>query len=282
MIFETAALALMIASPQNAAGSDALDLVCRGNGDRFVSTQTKVRQVDGSVKTLTNNAREPFRDAVRIRVVNGVGQAFIPNAMLADDDTRGWHDIKKLSVTGEEIKGKVEFNWLFSPVMTLDRRSRILKISGSMANFMGNCTPYSAQAANRPMANARTVPSRTNPRAAARSAPDPRRAARAMAGRTDAQSAAINADLAFRLFNADHLPITQFVIIAANGTPSKNWLKGGERVAPEAFKPLRFFTAKTCNHNVRITYADGQIANQQINFCGKDILYASGTDIWAE
>jgi hypothetical protein len=292
MVVALTGSALLIAAMQSAAPSGAaIDLFCRGNGDRFVTTQTKVRQVDGSVKTLTNSGRIPFTSAIRIKVANGTGQALIPNEMLADDDPRGWHAIKKLAVTNESVNGKVYFNWLFSPVMSLDRRSGVLRINGSMANFTGRCTAYDPRTSRMPPPARRpsqpggyaSGPSGTPPGGYGN---DSRSAARAMAGRANARdsarSAAIKADLAFRLFNASNLAIVEVVMVGPNGVASKNWLRAGERVAPQAFRAMNFATAKTCNHKVRITYADGSRAFQPINFCGKDILFASGRDVWAE
>ena len=104
MTIAIAGSALLFAALQSGtASTGAVDLFCRGNGDRFVTSQTKVRQVDGSIKTLTDNRRVPFTSAVRVKVANGSGQALIPDDMLADDDPRGWHAIKKLAVTNESI-----------------------------------------------------------------------------------------------------------------------------------------------------------------------------------
>jgi hypothetical protein len=213
--------------------------------------------------------------------------------MLADDDPRGWHAIKKLAVTNEAVNGKVYFNWLFSPVMSLDRRSGVLRINGSMANFSGKCTAYDPRTSRMPAPVRR--PDRPGGYASAPSGSpsggggygsDSRSAARAMAGqvnaRDNARSAAMKADLAFRLFNASRLPIVEVVMVGANGVASKNWLKAGERVAPQAFRSMNFAAAKTCSHSVRITYADGSRAFQPVNFCGKDTLFANGRDVWAE
>ena len=287
-IATTGSVLLAAALQSSAPSTGAVDLFCRGNGDRFVTTQTKVRQVDGSIKTLTDNRRVPFDSAIRIRIVNGKGQALIPDQMLADDDPRGWHEIKKLAVTGQTITGKVHFNWQYSPVLTLDRRSSVLKITGSMANFMGRCGAFDPRTSIMPAPGRRQA----RPGYASPSAPnagygqDSRSAARAMAGRAGsreaARGAALKADLAFRLFNASNVPIVELAMIGTNGTPSANWLKGGVRVAPQTFKAMTFAAGRACTHRVRITYANGTRAVQSINFCGKDVLYANGGDLWAE
>lgn len=280
MLFASAAA---FAAVQSAApGGGAIDLFCRGRGDRTVTEETRLVARDGSTTRRSETRQEPFASAIRIRVVGETGQALIPDAMLADDDARGWHDIRKLDVTPTAIKGKIDFNWLFSPVMVLDRGTGTLRISGSMANFSGDCTRFdprtSIMAAPRPAVTARP---------AASAAPgDPHAAARAMAGQTDARqaarSAALKADMAFRLFNAGKQPITELVMIDRAGTASRNWLRAGESVAPQAFRAMNFAHPATCGFTVRVTYADTSRAVRPIDFCGKDVLYANGQDLWAE
>jgi hypothetical protein len=171
--------------------------------------------------------------------------------------------------------------------MSLDRRAGMLRINGSMANFVGRCSPYDPRTSHtREAAPQRSGRSShpSGPSSAAGS--DSRSAARAMAGRANsrdmARSSAIKADLAFRLFNAGNIPIVELVMIGTNGMPSKNWLRPGERIPAQTFRSMNFAAGRSCNHRVRITYADGTRALQPIDFCGKDVLYANGRDIWAE
>jgi hypothetical protein len=172
-------------------------------------------------------------------------------------------------------------------VMTLDRRTGMLQIKGSMANFMGRCSAYDPRTSRMPAPSRRQAQPGFAPAPSARTGgEDSRSAARAMAGRASsrdaARGAALKADLAFRLFNASNVPIVELSMIGTNGVPSANWLKAGERVAPQAFRAMSFAVGRACSHRVRITYANGARATQPINFCGKDVLYASGSDVWAE
>ena len=57
-IATTGSVLLAAALQSSAPSTGAVDLFCRGNGDRFVTTQTKVRQVDGSIKTLSLNVTQ--------------------------------------------------------------------------------------------------------------------------------------------------------------------------------------------------------------------------------
>ncbi len=267
---------------QAAPSASTVDLFCRGRGDRFVTTQVQVRQSDGTMKNQSNSRRVPFDDAIRIKVAGNSGEALIPDAMLGDDDQRGWHEIKKLEVTPSTIAGKVYFGWLFSPVMSLNRETGTLRITGSLANFSGSCTPYTGQS----MARApRAAPSRMAGSAAPAGgdARDAARAAAARAGSRDAaRSAAVKADLAFRLFNASSESIVEFAMMGASGTPSANWFRTSGPLAANLFRKMNFSTGTTCTHIVRVTFAGGGRTTRPINFCGKNILYVSNDDIWIE
>lgn len=275
--FLISASAVATMALQGAPAAAPIDLFCVGRGDRFVTRTTKVRMSDGSVKDKSESMRVPFNNAIRIKIAGDSGQALIPDAMLGDDEARGWHEIKKLAVSPAAISGKIYFGWLFSPVMTLDRATRILKVSGSMANFSGNCSPYDARTSVLPRAAA--------PRP---SAPlgDQRAGARAAAqqadGRAAARSAAMKADLAFRLFNAGSSPIAEMVMIGATRVPSKNWLATGGALAPNGFRNMNFAKGGSCTLDVRVSFANGARVTRPIDFCGKDVLYASGSDLWAE
>ena len=118
-----------------------------------------------------------------------------------------------------------------------------------------------------------TVPG-ANDRAAAR-----QRAATADRRQT-AREAALKQDLKFRLFNASSGTITGFAMLKG-GNSSSNWLKG-KSVAAGQFRPLTFFSGTSCSHNTRVTFASGRTATQMINYCGKDVLYVSDNEIWAE
>ncbi len=302
-----AAAVALTASMQATSALDA-DLYCRGRGDRFVTTTTKVRNPDGSFTNRTDNSRVPFTGPIHVRVAGGAGQAMIPDDMLADDDARGWHELKKLQVTDRSITGKIYFNWLFSPVFSIDRATGTMTVDGSLAKFSGTCDPYDPRTAT--MRSSRlqapapryaqqggyTPPSSYSPppsnyggssaRYTPPAAQDPRAAARAAAARANvratANSAALKADLAFRLFNSSRVPITNFVMLSASGSSSKNWLRPGESVAPQAFRNMNFATGSACRHNTQITFANGARLNQSIDYCRKDILYVSDRDMWIE
>ncbi|KMS58849.1 MULTISPECIES: hypothetical protein [Sphingobium] len=268
---------------QAAPSVSTVDLFCRGRGDRFVTTQIKVRQSDGTMKNQSNSRRVPFDDAIRIKVAGDSGEALIPDAMLGDDDQRGWHEIKKLEVTPSMIAGKVYFGWLFSPVMSLNRETGTLRITGSLANFSGSCTPYTGQsmarvprAASARVAGSAPMPAGGDARASARAA------AERAGSRDAARSAAVKADLAFRLFNASSESIVEFAMMGASGTPSANWFRTSGPLAANLFRQMNFSTGTTCTHTVRVTFAGGGRTTRPINFCGKNILYVSNDDIWIE
>lgn len=256
-----------------------VDLFCMGRGDRFVTTQIKVRQPDGSMKAKSDSQRVPFNGAIRLKIAGDSGQALIPDAMLGNDEQSGWHDIKKLAVESPMITGKITFGWLFSPVMTLNTDTNTLRITGSMANFSGNCTRYTGQVAPRApryaapaYASSPPSPAGAGTRPAGGDQPDPRAVARA---------AAMKADLAFRLFNSSGESIVELIMIGKTGTPSGNWLKSGA-VMPNGFRNLNFANGSSCSHTVRVTFAGGGRTTRPIDFCGKNTLYVSNNDMWIE
>lgn len=135
MLLVSAFAVLATFGAQAASAADTpIDLFCQGQGDRYV----------GGLE------RERARTAIRLRVSGGKGEALLPDALLADDDVRGWHEIKNLAVSPAKVGGKISFNWLFSPVMSLDRQSGLLVVSGSLANFTGTCTRWDARTSRMP------------------------------------------------------------------------------------------------------------------------------------
>lgn len=295
----TAAVALTAAMQAATPSTLDADLYCRGRGDRSVTTTTKVRNADGSITNRTDNSGVAFTGPIHLRVAGGTGQAMIPDDMLADDDARGWHELKKLQVTERSITGKIYFGWLYSPVFSIDRGTGTMTVDGSLSKFSGTCARYDPRTATMRSSRLQTAapriaspggytppPARYNPPAtsATRYTPppsqDPRAAARAMAAR--ANGAAVKADLAFRLFNSSATPITEFVMLSNSGVPSKNWLSAGEVVRPQAFRTMNFANSAVCVHNTRITFANGARLNQTLNYCRKDVLYVADRDMWVE
>lgn len=127
------ALVLTALGQQSASGAAPIDLFCEGRGDRY-----------------EDGARPQVRTAMRIKVAGGSGQALVPDDLLAPDDARGWHELKNLSVTPDQIKGKITFSWIFAPVFTLDRGTGVLTVTGSLANFSGTCRPFDPRTARLP------------------------------------------------------------------------------------------------------------------------------------
>lgn len=143
-MFVLAAVFTAAAAQVAPASAASIDLLCQGQGDRFV----------------LNRERARMRTAIRVRVLNGKGEAFLPDDLLGDDDARGWHEIRNLAVTPEKIGGKIYFSWLFSPVMSLDRQSGTLAVSGSLANFSGSCARWDPRTSRMPVAAAAPIGAR--------------------------------------------------------------------------------------------------------------------------
>lgn len=292
-MFIAATSALLFTAAAQAAAPAALDadLFCRGRGDRLVTTQTKIRKEDGTIVNRSEQGRVPFTGAIHLRVAGGTGQAMLPGGMLGPDDTAGWHEVKKLALTDQKITGKIYFDWLYSPVMTVDRATGTMKVDGSLSTFSGTCARYDPRTAKMPAAAPRpAMAPRTVSSGGAQYTPppssDPRAAARRLASQTDARStarsAAMKADLAFRLFNASATPISELVMMGTSGKPSANWLRAGERVGPSLFRSLNFANTQVCTHTARITFANGAKVQRPINFCGKNTLFVSDRDMWIE
>jgi len=289
-IAATSALLLTVAAQAATPASQDADLFCRGRGDRLVTTQTKIRKEDGTIVNRSEQGRVPFTGAIHLRVAGGTGQAMLPSGMLGPEDTAGWHEVKKLAVTGQTITGKIYFDWLYSPVMTVNRATGTMTVSGSLSNFSGTCARYDPRTAKMPPAAPRPATASQSVGGGAQYTPppssDPRAAARRLAGQTDARAtargAAMKADLAFRLFNASATPISEFVMMGTSGKPSANWLRAGERVAPSLFRSLNFANSQVCTHTARVTFANGAKLLRPINFCGKNTLFVSDRDMWME
>jgi hypothetical protein len=260
---------------QAAPSAAPIDLFCMGRGDRFVTTQIQVRKADGTIANQTKNDRIPFDDAVRVKIAGDSGEALIPDAMLGNDNARGWHEMKKLVFAPSLITGKIYFDWLFSPVMTLNLATGTLRISGSLANFSGTCSPYTGQVAPR---SRRYVP----PSAMAApltSGMDPRAAARAKAAQVQQQGSGQLATLKFDVFNSGTLPIASINSVTS-GTVGTNWITQ-KAIDPSTFRNFTFNNAQ-CSRNVKVMFSSGASITRPINFCGKKRLYVSNTDLWAE
>jgi hypothetical protein len=141
------AIAALLGAAQGAATPPpgaplSIDLLCRGDGERFQQTELKRRDKDGKTVSKWVRDRIPFYGAVELRVRGATAQARVPNGMLAEYDEGGWREVRKLVVTDDKIDGKIHFGVLYAPVMTISRVTGEIAISGSMSNFSGSCEPY--------------------------------------------------------------------------------------------------------------------------------------------
>lgn len=140
MIGMVAAAALLAPLAQQATSEAGapIDLFCQGRGDRYV-----------------NGNRPQVTTAIRIKIAGNSGQALVPDELLSPDDARGWHDLKNLNVSEDRIDGKITFSWIFAPVFSIDRRTKVMRMTGSLANFSGTCRPYDPRTARMPVAPSR-------------------------------------------------------------------------------------------------------------------------------
>lgn len=122
-----------------------LSLVCNVNGRTTVSTTTNSYAPGKDNKTEwrtgTQNQVVPFTDRLTVVLEMGTARAQMPNAALPPmhGGRDGWYDIRELSVTDEEIRGKVAINFLNHADIRIDRRTGGVVFKGLQSSFSGQC-----------------------------------------------------------------------------------------------------------------------------------------------
>ncbi len=137
-------MALVVAP--NAAGAQALDLVCRGTAisnetsQTYGSAQSGGEYASGSATTIRKvRSEETLR--VRIDATGSTGKVKLPRALipLISSGKEGWWDFVKLEVTDDAIRGQVSLNVLNRPRLIIDRRTGDADVKALGSSFSGSC-----------------------------------------------------------------------------------------------------------------------------------------------
>lgn len=123
---------------------DTLFLHCRGNGS---VVRSQMATVTTTGKTSTNatyqtTERQPFTSTADFRMGNGFARLHPPREIipvLAGNRSDSWFDVQNLNMTDREITGKIHFNMLNNPTITINRMTGEMNISGLGSNFSGDC-----------------------------------------------------------------------------------------------------------------------------------------------
>jgi hypothetical protein len=126
MLAETA-LSLLLSCPGSSSGmgvASSTNVIGSNNyGERV--------NVSGSTRTPMT-----VEGVVEIRISNGLAEVMIPAQFTLGSGGTKWRKVKNLSVTDDEISGKISLGLLDSSTFRIDRRSGVLISNGG---FRGQC-----------------------------------------------------------------------------------------------------------------------------------------------
>jgi hypothetical protein len=126
-----------------------LQLSCPGSSTGMLVVESASARVTGQAGTTAsaNGSRSEIttiRGTVNFRLSDGIAEINVPAQFLPTlhGGKAGWFKVKELSLTDDEIIGKVSLNFLNSSRFRIDRRSGMITTSGG---FTGECSKMENQ-----------------------------------------------------------------------------------------------------------------------------------------
>lgn len=123
---------------------DSLFLHCKGSGSVVRSQMATVttNNKERNNATYQTTERQPFTSTADFRMGSGFARLHPPREIipfLAGNKADSWFDVQNLNMTDREISGKIHFNMLNNPTITINRMTGEMSISGLGSNFSGDC-----------------------------------------------------------------------------------------------------------------------------------------------
>lgn len=140
----TLALALTFAG---SAMAEPTLLECRGGGQRdtTATVTTNNWSSPGTPTQSTVQASEAYSDRMMVEFDEAGGRVRFPRSLLpqirGQGSGDGWWILEDYSLTDDEIRGRVNLNWLNRPTITIDRRTGNVDMASRYATFAGECAP---------------------------------------------------------------------------------------------------------------------------------------------
>ncbi|MCP5380327.1 MAG: hypothetical protein H6914_07960 [Novosphingobium sp.] len=145
-MFKAALTLVMISSSADAQGMRGrIDLECDVSGSAIQGTVGTVtnRGEDGQTEYGTVMGQMPvaLQDQVLLWVEGDDGRMHVPKAIVPrlHGGDNGWFKLKKLSVTDDEISGKVAISAVNNPKFSIDRYTGKFRLSGKTGVLFGTC-----------------------------------------------------------------------------------------------------------------------------------------------
>lgn len=123
------------ALPAQAQQPLSLDLSCPGSGDAQEMVRNHAKRDKDDPGYVSR--RRPVTGTARVRIRGDMGEVLLPQAYVVDGE---WRQIKKMVVSDDAIRGKVQVALLASGTLAIDRRTGILTLTTGMNGFTGQCT----------------------------------------------------------------------------------------------------------------------------------------------
>lgn len=116
-----------------AADPGAIDLVCRGGGNR-----------------RNHFSGEQYSETIRVEIVGDGGRIQLPPSMLPPElsgGDGGWYKFRSFRKTESEYRATVKVNFINFPSILIDRVVGTIRIDGGQSGFSGQCETVDTTAA---------------------------------------------------------------------------------------------------------------------------------------
>lgn len=128
----------------------ALTLVCYGVSDSpgAQSAETTLRSgMETATATTTMRGRNRSSDRLTVEVLGGTVRIKGPPSLtpaIAGRGDDGWRTLTNVSITDQEIRGQISYNWTNRPSVRIDRMSgeiemRNANLIAGASSFRGDC-----------------------------------------------------------------------------------------------------------------------------------------------
>lgn len=128
----------------------AIVLSCVGMSDTPASSTVATnvyRDGQSASANSTIYGRERLTDRMTVEIANGIVRTKGPDSLepaIAGRGDDGWRTLTNVTMTDEEIRGKLSYSWVMKPTVRIDRMSGEIDITNrslvaGMWSFKGQC-----------------------------------------------------------------------------------------------------------------------------------------------